>query len=283
MLRRFYREGFLGKRILDSGYGFDLEIFDSPGGYICGEETALLEAMEGKRAEPRNKPPFPGTHGLHGKPTLINNVETFSWIPSILRHGAEWFRSQGVNGAVGLKYIALSGHVRSPGVYEIALGTTVRELIEGYGGGISGGRSLRAFAPGGASSGFLPAFMADIPLDFSTLARAGSMLGSGAVIVIAEDADMVEMARNVAAFFRNESCGKCVPCRVGTEQLVRILDHALDGKGTMDDLNPIPDVAEAMALTSICGLGQAAALPVTSMLKHFPEDLKNHLDGTAQP
>jgi formate dehydrogenase/NADH-quinone oxidoreductase subunit F len=278
-IRRFYREGVLGEDVCGSGQAFHLEIFDSPGGYICGEETALLEAMEGKRAEPRNKPPFPGTHGLHGKPTLINNVETFAWIPAILLRGGAWFKSQGVNGAAGLKYIALSGHVRRPGVYEIPLGTTVRHLIEQCGGGIQDGRRLKAFMPGGASSGFLPASMADIPLDFAPLAKAGSMLGSGAVVAIAEGADMVDLARNVMTFFRNESCGKCVPCRTGTEQLVRMLDRVLDGDGDTALLDPVPDLAETMALTSICGLGQAASLPVTSMLKHFPDEVQAHLAG----
>ncbi len=277
MIRRFYKAGFLGKNISGSDYTFDLEIFDSPGGYICGEETAMLEAMEGKRAEPRNKPPFPGTHGLHGKPTLINNVETFAWIPAIINHGGSWFKNQGINGAAGLKYIALSGHVNKPGVYEIPLGTTVRDLIQKYGGGISGGQALKAFAPGGASSGFLPASMADIPLDFKPLADAGSMLGSGAVVAVAEGTDMVDLARNVITFFRNESCGKCVPCRTGTENLVHMLDQVLDGQAHSKTLDPVSDVSEAMALTSICGLGQAAPVPVTSMLKYFPDEIERYL------
>lgn len=277
MIRRFYKAGLLGTRLSGSDYAFDLEIFDSPGGYICGEETALLEAMEGKRAEPRNKPPFPGTHGLHGKPTLINNVETFAWIPAIVKKGGAWFKNQGVNGAAGLKYIALSGHVNKPGVYEIPLGTTVRDLIQKHGGGISGGRKMLAFSPGGASSGFLPASMAKVPLDFKPLADAGSMLGSGAVVVIAEETDMVDLARNVTTFFRNESCGKCVPCRTGTDHLVRILDKVLDTEAKESVLSPVSDIAEAMALTSICGLGQAASLPLSSMLTHFPEEIRRYI------
>lgn len=276
-IKRGYRDGVLGDRILGTDRSFHLEIFDSPGGYICGEETALLEALEGKRAEPRNKPPFPGTHGLHGKPTLINNVETFAWIPVILRRGAGWFKMQGVNGASGLKYIALSGHVRRPGVYEIPLGTTVRELIDRYGGGVSGGRRLKAFAPGGASSGFLPASMADVPLDFKALADAGSMLGAGAVVAVAEGTCMLDLAKNVISFFRNESCGKCVPCRTGSQQLVAMLDAVSKGEGAPDTLDPVPDLAETMALTSICGLGQAAPLPVTSVLKYFREEVEAHI------
>lgn len=273
-IKAFYSAGYLGDSVLNSAYSFHLEIFDSPGGYICGEETALLEAMEGKRAEPRNKPPFPGTHGLHGRPTLINNVETFAWVPAILRRGADWFRSQGVNGAVGRKYIALSGHVNRPGVYEIPLGTAVCDLIHEYGGGVSGGRELMAFSPGGTSSGFLPASMADIPLDFKSLSEAGSMLGSGAVIVVAEGADMVDLARNVVTFFRNESCGKCVPCRTGTAYLVQLLDTVLEEGAGADTLEPVADVAEAMELTSICGLGQAAALPLTSALRYFSNEFE---------
>ena len=273
-IRAFYSAGYLGDGVFNSEHSFHLEIFDSPGGYICGEETALLEAMEGKRAEPRNKPPFPGTHGLHGRPTLINNVETFAWVPAILRRGAEWFRSQGINCAAGRKYIALSGHVNRPGVYEIPLGTRVRDLIDNEGGGVSDGRKLKAFAPGGTSSGFLPASMADIPLDFKPLADAGSMLGSGAVIVLAEGTNMVDLALNAVTFFRNESCGKCVPCRTGTEHLVQLLEKVLEGNGRPDMLAPVKDVAEAMELSSICGLGQAAALPLTSARRHFPEEFE---------
>lgn len=273
-IRAFYASGYLGDNILGSEHSFLLEIFDSPGGYICGEETALLEAMEGKRAEPRNKPPFPGTHGLHGRPTLINNVETFAWVPAILQRSAHWFKAQGINGASGRKYIALSGHVNRPGVYEVPLGTRVCDLIDKEGGGVSGGRELKAFSPGGTSSGFLPASMADIPLDFKPLADAGSMLGSGAVIVLAEGSDMVDLARNAVGFFRNESCGKCVPCRTGTDHLVRMLDTVLEGGGRHDTLEPVNDVSEAMELSSICGLGQAAALPLTSARRHFPEEFE---------
>lgn len=275
-IKAFYSAGYLGDGLLNSAHSFQLEIFDSPGGYICGEETALLEAMEGKRAEPRNKPPFPGTHGLHGRPTLVNNVETFAWVPAILRRGADWFRSQGVNGAIGRKFVALSGHVNRPGVYEIPLGTRVCDLIQDYGGGVTGGRELMAFSPGGTSSGFLPASKVDIPLDFRPLADAGSMLGSGAVIVLAEGSDMVDVARNAVTFFRNESCGKCVPCRTGTEHLVRLLDTVLEGDARPGAMDPVADVAEAMELTSICGLGQAAALPLTSALRHFPGAFASH-------
>jgi len=254
-----------------------IDVFESPGGYICGEETALLEVLEDKRAEPRNKPPFPGTHGLWGKPTLINNVETFAWVPAILSHGADWFKAQGQNGAAGLKFFALSGHVRRPGVYEAPLGITASELIFKQGGGIHRRKKLKAFAPGGASSGFLPASMVDIPLEFRSLAQVGSMLGSGAVVAVAEGTCLLDLALNVVRFFRNESCGKCVPCREGSQQIVHVLQNIQRGGGKREDLDLIAEISEAMQLTSICGLGQAAPLPILSVIKHFKDEIDAHV------
>ena len=268
--------GVIGASILGSDFSCDVEIFVSAGGYICGEETALLEALEGKRAEPRNKPPFPGTYGLRGKPTLINNVETLCMIPGILQRGATWFKSQG-RADNGLKYIGLSGHVSRPGVYEVPLGLSVDELITEYGGGVSAGRKLKAFSPGGASSGFLPASMIDVALDFQALAQVGSMLGSGAVVALAEGTCMLDAALNVVTFFRNESCGKCVPCRVGSEKIVSILDRATRGQAETREIDVIGELAETMQLTSICGLGQAAPLPITSVLKYFKDEVMEHL------
>jgi NADH:ubiquinone oxidoreductase subunit F (NADH-binding) len=268
--------GVVGPDAFGSGRGFEVDLFLSPGGYICGEETALLEALEGKRAEPRNKPPFPGTHGLFQKPTLINNVETFAWVPAILRRGAAWWKSQGRSGASGLKYLALSGDVEQPGVYEVPLGLPAGELIQNYGGGVSAGRRLKAFAPGGASSGFLPARQSDIALDFKALAQAGSMLGSGAVVAVAEGRCMLDLALNLVRFFRNESCGKCVPCRTGSAKLVEILERARRGRGEPADFERIEALAQVMGDTSICGLGQVAAWPLTSVLKHFPDELRAH-------
>jgi NADH:ubiquinone oxidoreductase subunit F (NADH-binding)/NADH:ubiquinone oxidoreductase subunit E len=270
------KQGMVGSRILGSDFSCDIEIFVSAGGYICGEETALLEALEGKRAEPRNKPPFPGTYGLWGKPTLINNVETLCMIPAILQRGAAWFKSQGRNNN-GLKYLGLSGHVERPGVYEVPLGLPVEELIRDYGGGMSGGRKLKAFSPGGASSGFLPAAMSGIALDFQSLAQVGSMLGSGAVMALAEGTCMLDAALNVVTFFRNESCGKCVPCRVGSDKIVQILDRATRGQAESTEIELIGELAETMQLTSICGLGQAAPLPITSALKYFGDEIMTHL------
>jgi formate dehydrogenase/NADH-quinone oxidoreductase subunit F len=258
--------GLLGKNVLGTGANIDIEIFVSPGGYILGEETALLEALEDKRGEPRNKPPFPGTHGLHGQPTLINNVETFAHIPGILVNGGDWWKSQGKNGCAGIKFIAVSGHVEKPGVYEVPFGTTVRELID-LAGGMKDGKKLLAFAPGGASSNFLVADKADVKLDFAELAKAGSMLGSGALVVAAEGTDLFALATNVTKFFRNESCGKCVPCRVGSQKAVELLEAVQAGLLPRTALDVLPHLAETMTLTSICGLGQVALSPVLSVMK----------------
>ena len=223
-------EASSGRSILGSELAFDLELFVSPGGYICGEESALLEAIEGKRAEPRNKPPFPVTQGLWNKPTVINNVETFANVPPILVRGVEWYKSQGVGGCAGLKFVGISGDIAKPGVYEVPMGTTLSDLIFKHAGGIPGGKKLKGFAPSGPSSGYLPASLADVKLDFKALADAGSMMGSGAVVVCDEDTCMLDMALNATKFFRNESCGKCVPCRVGSQKMVDLLTGWTQGQ-----------------------------------------------------
>ncbi len=266
------RRGVVGPNALGPGRPFELEIFVSPGGYILGEETALLECLEDKRGEPRNKPPFPGQKGLHGKPTLINNVETFSLVPMILRDGPEAWKARGVRGYGGLKLIALSGDVVRPGVYQVPMGTTIGELIA-MAGGVPGNKPIYAIAPGGASSNFLRGDAVDVPLDFKAVADRGSMLGSGAVLVVAEGADIVDLATNVVAFFRNESCGKCVPCRVGSEKAVQILEEAVKGKGSKKRLALLPQLGETMTETSICGLGQVALSPFLSVLKAFEQDV----------
>ncbi|MGA8143612.1 MAG: NAD(P)H-dependent oxidoreductase subunit E [Candidatus Acidiferrales bacterium] len=267
----------LGPDILGTELAFDLEIFVSPGGYICGEESALLEAIEGKRAEPRNKPPFPVQEGLWNKPTVINNVETFANVPTILLRGVDWYRAQGQGGAAGLKFIGVSGDVMRPGVYEVPMGTPVSDLIFKYGGGVLGGKKLKAFAPSGPSSGYLPASMADVRLDFKSLADAGSMLGSGALVVCAEDRCMLDMALNATQFYRNESCGKCVPCRVGSQKLVEMLTGWTKGKSSPTDLALVDELSDALRLTSICGLGQVVPAPIASVLKHFREEVDSHL------
>jgi formate dehydrogenase beta subunit len=280
-LRRCYHEGLLGKKILGSEIAFDLEIFVSPGGYICGEESALIEAIEGKRAEPRNKPPFPGQAGLWQKPTVINNVETFANVPQILARGVEWFKTQGAGGSRGLKFVGVSGHVARPGIFEVPMGTSMREVIFQHAGGIRGGRQLKAFAPSGPSSGYLPASMADVRLDFKALADAGSMLGSGAIVVCDDTTCMLDMALNAVRFYRNESCGKCVPCRVGSQKMAELLARWTHGgvteKHYRDDLVLLDELCEAMSLTSICGLGQIVPAPVQSVLKHFREEIDAHV------
>jgi formate dehydrogenase beta subunit len=241
-------------------------VFTSPGGYILGEESALIECMEGHRGEPRNKPPFPGTYGLWGQPTLMNSVETLAHVPVIAARGADWWQRQGVNGSTGLKFFAVSGHVERPGVYCVPMGSTAADLIE-LAGGVSGGRAVGAIQPGGASSNFLGPDRLDVPLDFGTLAEAGSMLGSGALVVMAEGTDLLAAATNVLRFFRNESCGKCVPCRVGSAKAHQMLSGLIDaGGGPADVDGDVRQLEETLRKTSICGLGQVALGPVVSVL-----------------
>jgi len=274
---RCYQQGLLGSRILGSGLAFDLEIFVSPGGYICGEESALLEAIEGKRAEPRNKPPFPVTNGLWNQPTVINNVETFCLATVILARGADWYKAQGKNGSVGMKFVGISGDVNRPGIFEVPMGTTYGELIYENAGGIPNGGKLLAFAPSGPSSGYLPASMTNLPLDWNAVAAAGSMIGSGAIVVCAEGRCMLDMALNATRFYRNESCGKCVPCRVGSQKLVEMLKGWTAGQGSKDDMQILGELSTAMRLTSICGLGQVVPVPIASVMKHFPGMVEQHI------
>jgi NADH:ubiquinone oxidoreductase subunit F (NADH-binding) len=248
-----YRRGVLGENVCGSGLRFDLRVFVSPGGYVLGEETALLEALEGRRGEPRNKPPFPGVRGLRGQPTLINNVESFAQVPRVLR-----------TGRADLKFFSVSGDVRDAGVVEVPLGTRLREVVERC-GGMRDGKELLAFLPGGASTAFLPADRADVALEWESLAAAGSALGAGAIVIVGAGADLLDLAGNLTAFFREESCGKCVPCRIGTEKAVVLIERR-EEKG----LGLLPQLNEALLETSLCGLGQVALTPVLSVLEHFP-------------
>jgi NADH:ubiquinone oxidoreductase subunit F (NADH-binding)/NADH:ubiquinone oxidoreductase subunit E len=259
--------GLVGPDAGGSGRRLSVEVFTSPGGYILGEESALIECMEGHRGEPRNKPPFPGTYGLYGKPTLMNSVETLAHIPVIAARGAPWWNAQGRGDHAGLKFFAVSGHVERPGVYCVPMGTTARELLD-LAGGVAGGRRLGAIQPGGASSNFIGPDQLDVELDFGTLQQAGSMLGSGAIVVMAEGTDLLAAAVNVLRFFRDESCGKCVPCRVGSAKAHVILDGLLGaGGGPAEVDGDVRDLAEVMRRTSICGLGQVALGPVMSVLR----------------
>ncbi len=271
-------QGLVGADAAGTGRRLSVEVFTSPGGYILGEESALIECMEGHRGEPRNKPPFPGVYGLHGKPTLMNSVETFAHVPIIARRGASWWREQGAGGNSGLKFFAVSGHVERPGVYCVPMGSTVRQLLE-LAGGVSGGRPLGAVQPGGASSNFLGPDKLDVPLDFATLKAAGTMLGSGALVVMAEGTDLLAAATNVLRFFRDESCGKCVPCRVGSAKAHRILTDLLASGGGPGDVDgQITELEEVMRKTSICGLGQVALGPVMSVTR-LARDTRGSRDG----
>ncbi|MEH6476344.1 MAG: NAD(P)H-dependent oxidoreductase subunit E [Sneathiella sp.] len=237
------------------------------GAYICGEESAMLESLEGKRAIPRQKPPFPAHVGLFGKPTLINNIETLYWLPEILEKGADWYKTGGRNGSTGFRTFSLSGHVNNPGVYLTPAGITASELINEFGGGMKEGHQFKAYLPGGASGGILPANMAHIPLDFGTLEKHGCFIGSAAVIVLSDQDDLKEVGRNLMRFFEDESCGQCTPCRSGTEKAVTIMN------GDHWDLDLLQDLSDVMQDASICGLGQAAPNGLLGLMKYFPEEL----------
>jgi NADH:ubiquinone oxidoreductase subunit F (NADH-binding)/NADH:ubiquinone oxidoreductase subunit E len=273
-----YKNGILGDNVLGTGRTFHLEIFVSPGGYICGEGSAQLEAIEGKRAEPRNKPPNSATHGLWMKPTALNNVETFANVPQILANGVAWYKSQGRDGAAGLKFIGVSGDVVNPGVFEIPMGIPVSEAILGLAGGPGPGRTVKAFSPSGAASGFLPFDkFQDTHLDFKSMRAAGTMLGSGALVVLDDTRCVLDMTLNAIVFFRNESCGKCVPCRVGSQKLVDLLLGWTRGRGAESDVQLVRDLAETMEQTSICGLGQFVPYPISTALKHFRSEIDAHV------
>jgi formate dehydrogenase beta subunit len=277
------RDGAIGPSVIDSGHAFELEIFTSPGGYICGEETALLEAIEGKRAQPRLKPPLPVQHGLWGKPTVINNVETLAHVPAILANGPQWYKEQGRNGGVGWKFIGISGHVNRPGVYEVRMGTPLRQVIDEQAGGMLDGRALKAVVPSGASSGVLPAAMADVALEWAALQKAGTMMGSSAIVIVGAGTCMVDVALNIGRFFARESCGKCWPCRVGSEKVVDLLDATTHGRGSTEAFAPLDELAQTLLLTSICGLGQVVPAPVMSVLKHFQDEVRAHVEERRCP
>jgi formate dehydrogenase beta subunit len=274
---RCYEQGLLGSQVLGSDLAFDLEIFVSPGGYVCGEESALLEAIEGKRSEPRNKPPFPVISGLWNQPTVINNVETFCLATVILARGPDWYKAQGKNGSVGMKFVGISGDVNRPGIFEVPMGITYEEMIYENAGGITDGKKLLGFAPSGPSSGYLPASMTSLPLDWNAVAAAGSMVGSGAIVVCAEGRCMLDMALNATRFYRNESCGKCVPCRVGSQKMVEMLKGWTAGQSSKEDMQVLKELSTAMMQASICGLGQVVPVPIASVLKHFPGVVEEHI------
>jgi len=278
-----YRRGYLGQNIMGSGYDLDIVVHRGAGAYICGEETALMESLEGKIGQPRLKPPFPAIAGLYGKPTIINNVETLTNVPMIIRHGAAWYRQYGTAKSPGTKVFSICGHVRRPGNYEVPFGTPLRELVEAdyYGGGMRGGRAVKIIVPGGASSAWLTADKLDTPMDYESLAAAGTMLGSGGVIILDETVSAVELAYKMDEFFKHESCGKCTPCREGTTFLVRVLHRMNHGGGRASDIPLLHDVYNQMAGNCFCLLGESAVVPIRSALRLFPGEFEQAIERAA--
>jgi len=271
--------GLLGKNILGTGFSFELKIKEGAGAFVCGEETALLNSIEGKRGMPRPRPPFPAEKGLWGKPTNINNVETWANIPLIIRQGPEWFRKMGTGKSRGTKVFALTGKVRCTGLVEVPMGTTIREIVEEMGGGVQGGKRCKGVQIGGPSGGCLPAALFDTPVDYDSLAQAGSMMGSGGLVVLDNSTCMVEFARFFTGFMRRESCGKCTPCREGTQRLLELLDRIIAGEGKQSDLDRLEELGRTLKDASLCGLGQTAPNPVLSTLRYFREEYEAHLKG----
>jgi NADH-quinone oxidoreductase subunit F len=274
-----YSRGYLGKNILGSGFDFDLLIHTGAGAYECGEESALMESLEGKRGNPRIKPPFPAVVGLYGCPTIINNVETLSAVPAIILEGGEAYANRGTPKNGGTRLLCVSGHVNKPGIYEIPLGMNMKKFLEEVAGGIPGGKRLKAIIPGGSSCPLFKADEIDIAMDYDTVAKAGSMLGSGGMVVIDEDTCMVDMARRIMHFYAHESCGWCIPCREGTAWLQKTLDRFHAGYGRQEDIGLIGDLASNMLGRTFCPLGDAAAMPTISIVEKFRNEFEDHLQG----
>ena len=269
--------GLLGENIFGTGFNFDIEIRLGAGAFVCGEETALLESIEGKRGQPRLKPPFPAHSGLWGKPTLINNVETWANITKIILNGAEWYASIGTEGSKGTKVFALGGNVNNVGLVEVPMGTTLREIIYDIGGGIPNGRKFKAAQTGGPSGGCIPEQHLDTPIDYDSLKEIGSMMGSGGLIVMDDSKCMVNLARFYLEFTVDESCGKCTPCRIGTKRLLELLTKICNGQGKEGDIELLEELANNVAAASVCGLGQTAPNPVLATLKYFREEYEEHI------
>lgn len=275
--------GLLGKNIFGTDFSFELELRLGAGAFVCGEETALLTSIEGRRGEPRPRPPFPAVKGLWGKPTLINNVETYANICQIILNGPEWFSSMGTEKSKGTKVFALGGKINNTGLVEIPMGTTLREIVEEIGGGIPGGKKFKAAQTGGPSGGCIPASKMDVPIDYDSLISIGSMMGSGGLIVMDEDNCMVDIAKFFLEFTVDESCGKCTPCRVGTKRLHEILTKITEGKGTMEDLDKLERLCMDIKASALCGLGQTAPNPVLSTLRYFRDEYEAHVRDKVCP
>ncbi len=274
-----YAKGYLGKNILSSGFDFELSTHTGAGAYECGEESALMESLEGKRGYPRIRPPFPAVVGLYNCPTVINNAETLSTVPAILRMGGEAYANLGTAKNGGTRLYAISGHVNRPGIYELPLGFPLRRLIEEVAGGVRGGKKLKAVIPGGSSCPFLAANEIDVPMDFDSVAKAGSMLGSGGTVIIDEDTCMVDVARRIMHFYAHESCGWCIPCREGTTWLRKMLDRFHEGGGRAEDIPLIDELSKNMLGKTFCPLGDAAALPTISIVQKWRNEFEDHLQG----
>jgi NADH-quinone oxidoreductase subunit F len=274
-----YERGYLGKNILGSGFDYDLLIHTGAGAYECGEESALMESLEGKRGYPRIKPPFPAVVGLYGCPTIINNVETLSAVPAIILGGGEAYASLGTPKNGGTRLLCVAGHVNKPGIYEIPLGMNMKEFIYGMAGGITGGKKLKAVIPGGSSCPLLTADEIDIPMDYDSVAKAGSMLGSGGMVVMDEDTCMVDMARRIMHFYAHESCGWCIPCREGTTWLRKMLERLHAGHGREQDIDMLSELSKNILGRSFCPLGDAAAMPTISIVQKWRNEFEDHLHG----
>jgi NADH-quinone oxidoreductase subunit F len=271
--------GYIGENILDSGLSLSLVVHRGAGAYICGEETGLLDSLEGKRGNPRLKPPFPAVQGLYQGPTLINNVETLSTVPAIIKMGGEEYAKLGVETSTGTKLVSVSGHVQRPGNYEIELGIPSREIVYGLAGGPAEGRKVKCWFPGGSSSPVLEEEDLDIPYDFNSLAGAGSMLGSGAIIVVDDATPILDVAMKTAKFYRHESCGKCTPCREGTNWTVKMLERIDQGEATPMDLEIMASVQEHIIGNCLCVLGDAMAMPIGSMIAKFKDEFEEHIEA----
>jgi len=272
-------KGFIGKNILKTGFDLNVTVHRGAGAYICGEETALLESLEGKRGNPRLKPPFPAAVGLFQNPTVINNVETLSNVPCIMEKGADWFVKQGLSEDGGTRLFGVSGKVKKPGVYELPVGTSLKELVYTYAGGIKSGKKLKAVIPGGMSSPILKPDEIDISMDCASLMKADSMLGSGAVIVLDEDVPIIDVLRKVTQFYSHESCGQCTPCRIGNSWINKIVKRIYRGEGKKEDLDKIEKLASNILGRTLCPLGDAAAMPILSIVKKFRKELESLIKG----
>lgn len=278
-IRQAQARGLLGEHIMGTGFCFHIHLHTGAGAYVCGEETALIESIEGKRGHPRARPPYPPTFGLWGKPTLVNNVETLANVPAILRNGATWYHRFGTPGSAGTKVFTILGNVNEPGVVEAPFGITLREVIEIYGKGMKNGAKLKLVQLGGSSGSVVPASLQDIPMDFDSLRQVGASLGSGALLICDDTNCVVDLAKVIMQFFRFESCGKCAPCRNGTQWMYEILNRISEGQALSSDLAQLQKVGETVGALANCGLGQVAYVPIRDILKHFRSEVNDHIQS----